>query len=122
MHACLITAGAAMADPTLPDRRLRPVPLVPLPDRVGLAAPLPVPPTSFVGREREIAAVCALLQEDVRLLTLIGPGGVGKTRLAIRVARDLAPAFPAGVAFVGLAPLADPALLLPTIAQALGLR
>jgi non-specific serine/threonine protein kinase len=95
---------------------------VPLPDRAGLAAPLPAPLTSFVGREREVAAVSALLQEGVRLLTLVGPGGVGKTRLAIRVATESAPVFPAGVAFVALASLADPALLQPTIAQTLGLR
>ena len=111
-----------VADPNAADSRLRPVPLAPLPDWAGLAAPPPTPPTSFVGRERDVAAIRALLQEDVRLLTLIGPGGVGKTRLAIRVAAELAPAFPAGVAFVGLAPLTDPALLLPTIAQTLGLR
>ncbi|HET7037736.1 MAG TPA: tetratricopeptide repeat protein, partial [Thermomicrobiaceae bacterium] len=86
-------------------------------------ARLPEPLTSFVGRETELATLRArLLAPDVRLVTLLGPGGVGKTRLALAVARAVAPAFPDGVVFVPLAPARDPSLVLPTIAQVLGLR
>ena len=113
-----------MADPTPADRsRVQPVPLVPFPDRERPGAHLPVPLTSFVGREREIAAVAGLLRRPgVRLVTLTGPGGVGKTRLAIRVAEEVATDFPDGVWFVALAPVRDPALVAATIAQALGVR
>jgi predicted ATPase len=79
--------------------------------------------TRFIGRRRELAQACTLLQrEDVRLVTLTGPGGTGKTRLALEVARGLVPAFPDGVAFVALAAVQDPGLLVPTIAQAFGVR
>jgi predicted ATPase/transcriptional regulator with XRE-family HTH domain len=84
---------------------------------------LPVPLTPLVGREQAIEAVGALLaQPTIRLLTLMGPGGTGKTRLALAVAEQVAPAFPDGVVFVPLAPLGDPALVAPTIAEQLGVR
>ena len=98
-----------------------PVHLVPpLPDDPTVIESFPRPLTSLVGRAREAAAVANLLRGDVRLLTLTGPGGVGKTRLALRVAEELAADFPDGIAFVALAPLTDPALVLPTVAHAVG--
>jgi predicted ATPase/transcriptional regulator with XRE-family HTH domain len=84
---------------------------------------LPVPVTSLVGRERDIAAVASLQTAPViRLLTLTGPGGTGKTRLSLAVAERVAPQFPDGVVFVELAPLADPALVGAAIAERLGVR
>jgi predicted ATPase len=82
---------------------------------------LPVPATPFLGREAELADVTSLLvREDVRLLTLTGPGGTGKTRLALQAAALSADAYPDGVWWVPLAPLRDPELVIATAAQALG--
>ena len=87
------------------------------------AASLPTPLTRLVGRERDAAAVIERLTESTaRLVTLTGPGGVGKTRLALQVATEVGDDFPDGVAFVSLAPLADAALVIPAIASAVGIR
>ncbi len=84
---------------------------------------LPVQPTSFLGREQEVAAIAGLLhREDVRLVTLTGPGGAGKTRLGLQVAADLSELFASGVFFVNLAPISDPALVVPAIAETLAIR
>lgn len=82
---------------------------------------LPAPLTSFVSRTSDVAAITALLRRgDVRLLTLIGPPGIGKTRLSIHAAEALLPDFPDGVWFVDLAPITDPALALAAIARQAG--
>ncbi len=82
---------------------------------------LPLAATSFVGRQREIADLGALLG-SVRLLTLTGPGGTGKTRLALQLAADQLPHFPDGAFFIDLAPLQQPDLVVNAAAVALGLR
>ncbi len=82
---------------------------------------LPVAATSFVGRTREVAAGRDLL-ESTRLLTLTGPGGTGKTRLALRLASESLEAFPDGVFFVALEPITDPGLIAPTIARVVGVQ
>ena len=81
---------------------------------------LPRPVSSFVGREREVAEVVARVRAGARLVTLTGPGGSGKTRLAIESTAELVGEFKAGVFWVGLASLRDPALVVPTVGQVLG--
>jgi predicted ATPase len=84
---------------------------------------LPTQRTAFIGRDREVAAVSELLlREDVQLVTLTGPGGIGKTRLALQVASDVAHNFPSGVCFVPLAAVTDASLIPSAIAQVLGMR
>jgi predicted ATPase/DNA-binding CsgD family transcriptional regulator len=84
---------------------------------------LPVQPTPLIGREQQVAVAKHLLQrQDVRLLTLIGPGGTGKTRLGLQVAAELCEHYPTGVFFVDLSPISDPALVVPAIAQVLGVK
>ena len=84
---------------------------------------LPVQRTRFVGREKEVAAAKELLlRQDVRLVTVTGPGGIGKTRLAVEVASGLVERFPGGTCFVPLSPVNDPGLLASVIVQALGIR
>ena len=83
---------------------------------------LPAQLNSLIGREREVAEVCTLLRRpEVRLVTLTGPGGIGKTRLGLQVVIDLKDEFAEEVCFVPLAPISDPDLVVPTIAKTLGL-
>jgi predicted ATPase/DNA-binding SARP family transcriptional activator len=84
---------------------------------------LPVQPTSLIGRERELATLQQMLgRAEVRLVTLTGPGGTGKTRLALQVAADLLDEFGDGIFFVDLAPIRDPGLVASAVAQTLGVR
>ena len=108
---------------TLHSQILNQDPVLSAPDRPAPRANvvrLPTPASSFIGRERELADVTALIErEDARIITLTGPGGTGKTRLAVEAARKVADTFPDGIFWVPLAPLRDPSLLVASIAQAL---
>src|SRR5678815_2839573 len=85
-----------------------------------LSAALPIPRTRLIGRETERETARAfLVEEAVPLLTLTGPGGVGKTRLVLAIAQDVAPNFVDGTVFVDLSPLADAELVPTTVAAAL---
>src|SRR5438477_6681007 len=88
---------------------------------VRLSSTVPRPLDSFIGRAEELQAVKTLLATH-RLVTLTGPAGIGKTRLAFRVAEELADSFTEGVCIVGLVELTDPALVPQAVASALGLR
>ena len=86
-------------------------------------ANLPTQRTGFVGRENEVAAAQELLlREDVRVVTVTGPGGIGKTRLAVQVASGLVEHFPGGIHFVPLSSISDPGLISSAIVQAMGIR
>lgn len=121
-HSDVATLQARHADP--PDQAVisswNAVVGNPLSSRFRFSNRLPASPTPLVGRRNEIAAIRSLLErEDVRLLTLTGPGGIGKSRLALEVAHQSVKQFPQGVFFVALAPLTNPALVATTIAQEL---
>src|SRR5258708_22376636 len=84
---------------------------------------LPVQGTPLIGREQQVAVICSLLRRtEVHLLTLTGTGGIGKTRLGLQVATELLGDFADGVYFVPLAPIRDPELVMPAIAQTLGIK
>jgi predicted ATPase/transcriptional regulator with XRE-family HTH domain len=132
-HTVLVIAqalGLSPAEVTPPDRSSPPgARASPVLDSAGARAvgaasnltDLPVPMTSFIGRARELAAVKQRFS-SARLLTLTGPGGCGKTRLALQAAAELADKFADGVCFVELAPLGDPRLVPQSVASALGVR
>ena len=83
---------------------------------------LPRPASSFIGREQELEDIFARIERGARLLTLTGPGGSGKTRLALEAASSMVPKYRAGVFWVGLAALRDPSLVIEQIAQTLGAK
>ncbi len=95
----------------------------PLKSLEGHPANLPIQPNALVGRETEVATLTGVLtRQDVHLVTVTGPGGTGKTRLALQAAAEALDAFPDGVFLVDLAPVTDPALVIPTIAATLGVH
>ena len=118
-EALLASVDAAAGSPPV-SRSPSPLPTAAGPaasrDRLGPATTLPI-----VGRDEDMGRVVSLLQDDsVRLLTLAGPGGIGKTRLAIELGQRARASFPGGVVFVSLASVSDPSLLMATIARTMG--
>ncbi|HKF37829.1 MAG TPA: NB-ARC domain-containing protein, partial [Ktedonobacteraceae bacterium] len=115
----MLTPGAVAAPQAEHEEQETPADMPPL-------APLwkvPTVLTPLVGREQDVAAACALLSRpEVRLLTLLGTGGIGKTRLAIQVANEMRHAFADGVCFIPLAKISDPTLVIPAVAQELGIQ
>ncbi len=109
----------AQVAPSQPSDSPTPANAASVPRRINL----PAQATAFIGREEAVADVCVLLRrDDVRLVTLSGPGGIGKTRLAIQVATELRDDFADGVWFVALAPIADTRLIPSAIVQSLGVQ
>lgn len=95
----------------------------PAPTAMPVETPMPAAYTRIIGRDREVAEVVGLLASgEHRVVTLLGPGGIGKSRLSLEVAEAARPHFPGGAVFVGLENVFEPRLLLPTIAYALGIR
>src|SRR5260370_17826748 len=120
------TTGTSVSPLASASQAHRPHPQAPMANSVKtrhVFPDLPVPLTPLLGREQESAQLTPLLRHhQVRLLTLTGPGGVGKTRLLLEAAHDLTSDFSDGVCFVPLAAIGDPDFVLPAIAQTLGLR
>ncbi len=91
--------------------------------RSSRIAPLPRPATRLIGRDRDVARVLDLLGDpDARMVTIVGPGGIGKSRLALAVAEGARERHPDGISYIDLAPLNEPSLVLPTIAKSLGVE
>ena len=120
-----LAAATSLTPPTAailsPEPTALPTPPVPVSVTIAPNARVPAAVDILIGRARELAELERLLS-SARLVTLTGPGGTGKTRLAQEVARGVGQQFPDGVAFVELAPLRDPDLVLPTIARAIGVE
>src|SRR3954447_18367535 len=87
------------------------------------AISIPIPLTPLIDRVRELAEACAMLRrDDIRIVTLTGPGGTGKTRLSLEIAHQMSADYDGHVHFVNLAPVTDPSLVSTEVAQALGVR
>lgn len=118
-RSLLMASARPAAASSLPASGLAPPPGE---ERFLLLPPPPALPGALIGRDREMHDLESLLKDpEVRLVTLLGPGGIGKTRLSLEAGLRLAGEFPDGVLFVDLAPMRDPALVMPAVAAALGL-